>query len=275
MKSYQEYVGIKRTKVSDEFESNLECLNRLGYFILPRVFSSKELIQLRQKIDHVWDVQLNKYGSELLSQIGDEGQIRAMMLEDKSFLDLIRHPKIFKYVAAVIGETAILHLQNGIVLFPSKKHNQARFHKDFPKDFLSSKLLSLNAFVLIDDFNEKTGGTWVVPGSHKFEEMPSEGFMKKNAVQVVEKAGSVLIFDSLLWHRSGENRSEGVRRGINHQYTRPFIKQQLNYPELLKGKIDRESKQAQLLGFWSVPPKSVDEFRASNPKLRTYRPGQG
>jgi len=275
LKSYQEYVGIKRTKVSDEFESNLECLNRLGYFILPRVFSSKELIQLRQKIDHVWDVQLNKYGSELLSQIGDEGQIRAMMLEDKSFLDLIRHPKIFKYVAAVIGETAILHLQNGIVLFPSKKHNQARFHKDFPKDFLSSKLLSLNAFVLIDDFNEKTGGTWVVPGSHKFEEMPSEGFMKKNAVQVVEKAGSVLIFDSLLWHRSGENRSEGVRRGINHQYTRPFIKQQLNYPELLKGKIDRESKQAQLLGFWSVPPKSVDEFRASNPKLRTYRPGQG
>ena len=59
-------------------------------------------------------MQLKRYGPELLNQIGDEGQIRALMLEDKSFLDLIRHPKIFQYVAAVIGETAILHLQNGI-----------------------------------------------------------------------------------------------------------------------------------------------------------------
>jgi len=179
LESYHEYVGIKRTKVSDEFEFNLESLNRLGYFILPSVFSAGELVQLRQKLDHLWDIQLKRYGGELLSQIGEEGTIRIMMVEDKSFLDLIRHPKIFKYVGAVIGETAILHLQNGIVLFPSKKHNQARFHKDFPKDFLSSKLLSLNAFVLIDDFDEITGGTWLVPGSHKFEEMPSDEFLEK------------------------------------------------------------------------------------------------
>lgn len=104
---------------------------------------------------------------------------------------------------------------------------------------------------------------------------PVMSSLKKNAVQLVEKAGSVFIFDSLLWHRSGENRSDGVRRGINHQYTRPFIKQQLNYPELLKGQVDPDSKLAQVLGFWSVPPKSVEEYRASDPKLRTYRPGQG
>ena len=274
MKTYHEYLGIKRTKVSDEFECNLESLNRLGYFLLPSVFSTEELGEIRQKMDQIWDNQLKQYGVELLGEIGDEGQIRAMMLEDEKFFALILNPKIFQYVAAVIGETAILHLQNGIVLFPSKKHNQARFHKDFPKDFLSSKLLSLNAFVLIDDFDETTGGTWLVPGSHKFEEMPSDEFLEKNEVQVVEKAGSVLIFDSLLWHRSGENRSDGVRRGINHQYTRPFIKQQLNYQELLKGRVDLESKLAQVLGFWSVPPKSLEEFRVSDPKLRTYRSDQ-
>ena len=275
MKTYHEYVGLKKTKVADEFEANLEALDRLGYFLLPSVFSTEELGEIRQKMDQIWDNQLKQYGAELLGEIGDEGQIRAMMLEDEKFFDLILNAQIFQYVAAVIGETAILHLQNGIVLFPSKKHNQSRFHKDFPKDFQSSKLLSLNAFVLIDDFDEKTGGTWLVPGSHKFEEMPSDGFLKKHSVQVIEKAGSVLIFDSLLWHRGGENRSNRVRRGINHQYTRPFIKQQLNYPELLSDKVDPESKLAQVLGFWSVPPKSLDEFRASDPKLRTYRPGQG
>jgi ectoine hydroxylase-related dioxygenase (phytanoyl-CoA dioxygenase family) len=84
----------------------------------------------------------------------------------------------------------------------------------------------------------------------------------------------VVVFDSLLIHCAGSNRSSSPRRGVNHQYTRPFIKQQMDYPALLRGSVDPESPLAQTLGFWSVPPRSVDEFRV-DPTLRTYRQGQG
>jgi len=35
------------------------------------------------------------------------------------------------------------------------------------------------------------------------------------------------------------------------------------------------SKLAQTLGFWSIPPKSVKEFRTTDPNKRSYRQGQG
>lgn len=275
MIDYQTYKGLTVTVAKDETDLNLELLERNGFFILESVFSESELQKIRKKMDDIWEKQLTKYGTDFLQKIGDFGQIRAMMLEDSYFYELVIHPEILKYVDRTVGESAILHLQNGIVLHPQIKHNQARFHKDFPRDFLTSKILSINAFIAVDDFDPITGGTWLIPGSHKFVDMPSDKYIEKNKFQVRTKAGSVVFFDSMLWHSGGENTSNKVRRAINHQFTRPFIKQQLDYSALLKGKVDLESKLAQKLGFWSVPPKSVDEYRVSDPSLRTYRAGQG
>ena len=275
MSDYQVYKGLTVTVVKDDIDANLELLDRNGFFIVESVLQEKELEKIRVKMDVIWEKQLTKYGAEFLEKIGDYGQIRAMMLDEPYFYELIIHPEILKYVDRAVGETAILHLQNGIVLHPQVKHNQAKFHKDFPKDFLPSKILSLNAFIIIDDFDPITGGTWLIPGSHRFLDMPSEKFIEKNKIQIRTQAGSVIFFDSMLWHKGGDNTSSKIRRAINHQYTKPFIKQQLDYPALLKGKVDLESKLAQKLGFWSVPPKSVEEYRVNDPSLRTYRAGQG
>ena len=49
MKTYHDYVGLKRTKVGDEFEANLESLDRMGSFIIPEVFSAEELKNIRKK----------------------------------------------------------------------------------------------------------------------------------------------------------------------------------------------------------------------------------
>ena len=49
----------------------------------------------------------------------------------------------------------------------------------------------------------------------------------ENEIQIEANAGDVLFFDSMLWHRSGNNTSDNPRRAINQQYTKPFINQQL------------------------------------------------
>ncbi len=148
------------------------------------------------------------------------------------------------------------------------------FHRDFNKQFFSDKPLSINAFWVIDEFNENTGGTWVVPYSHKFLSWPSDDFLNSTAIQISANPGSVIFFDSRIIHKGGINRSNKPRRAINHQFTLPFIKQQVDFPSMLKDKIDKESKLAQTLGFWTIPPKSIEEFRA-DPENRTYRSGQG
>src|SRR5437764_562426 len=88
------------------------------------------------------------------------------------------------------------------------------------------------------------------------------------------RRGSVVIFDSMLVHRAGTNRSNAPRRAVNHQYTRPFVKQQMDLAHMMRGRVDPESRLAQVLGLWSVPPKSLEEFRVDPPR-RTYRAGQG
>lgn len=214
------------------------------------------------------------YGVDRLKELNEIGIIRALIEKDDYFGNLILNPVIFGLVSKILGDTAIINLQNGIVVNPGIKHGQSHFHRDFAKDFVCSKPLSINALWAIDDFTTKTGGTWVVPYTHKSSIWPSNEYLESNAIQVNARAGSVLLFDSMLIHRGGANVSKSRRRAVNHQYTRPFIKQQIDFPSLLKGKFQMESKLSQILGFWTVPPKSVKEFR-SDPDKRTYRSGQG
>ncbi len=274
-KETQRFIGFQQRENESEDERRFELLERDGYFVIEHVFDDGFLQETRERMGRIWDAQLAQYGEELLERIGDHGVMRAMMEVDPFFLEYIRHPTIFRYVEATVGPTAILHLQNGVVAHPDRPHNQGRYHRDFPKNFLPSKIISFNAFIALDDFNEQTGGTWVVPATHRFESLPSEEYVEAHEKQLSMPAGSVLFFDSMLWHRGGVNYSSSIRRGMNHQFTRPFIKQQLDYPVIMKGKVDLESPIAQTLGMWSVAPKSVSEYRVSDPKLRTYRAGQG
>lgn len=61
----------------------------------------------------------------------------------------------------------------------------------------------------LNDVDEKSGGTWVVPGSHKDGRTPrgpSDGITASAPIpgemQIKAKAGSVLIQDSRVWHSS-------------------------------------------------------------------------
>ena len=275
MKSHKSYRGFNQNESNSNFLQNVEKLKLLGYFVVESVFTPNELAKISQKLDKVWDQQVAKYGQDFLNSLGDWGVARGMMKYEQIFMDLIIHPTIIEYVDYIIGETAILNLQNGILLFPSENHNQGRYHRDFAKDFISSKLLSVNALIAVDDFTKKNGATFFIPRSHAYEEMPSESFIKETELQVTAPAGSIIFFDSLIWHKGGENRTSKTRRAINQQYTRPFIKQQLDYPKMLNNLVDLETKLAQKIGLWSVPPKGVESYRVKDPSLRSYRSGQG
>ena len=61
----------------------------------------------------------------------------------------------------------------------------------------------------LNDVDEQSGGTWVIPGSHKDKRTPRGPKDKiiltapiKGEMQVKSKAGSVFIQDSRLWHSS-------------------------------------------------------------------------
>jgi len=272
---YQISKGLKQHFNKTELDRELELLSNDGYFLRKDVISDELLTTIRAELDIAWEVQLKTFGKDLLLKLNEWGIVRCLCEENKLFIDLITQPEILKVIDATVGSSSILHLQNGIIIDSSKNHNQSIFHRDFPKDFLPSKILSINALIIIDEFTKETGGTFIVPGSHKLKELPSDEYMNNNSIPLNAKPGSILFFDSLLWHKAGKNASQNKRRAINQQYTKPFIKQQIDYPSMIKKDMDMNSRLAQIMGFWSVPSKNLKEFRVSDPNQRTYKKNQG
>jgi len=134
----------------------------------------------------------------------------------------------------------------------------------------------VNAFFAIDEFTEQNGATLVVPGTHQQAEPPDPRYLAAAAVPAVCPAGSMLVFDSTLWHAAGANVSGRDRLAINHQFTRSFFKQQVDYVRALGEEkvLAQAPRTQQLLGWYTRVVTSLDEYyRPADERL--YRSGQG
>jgi len=115
-----------------------------GYTIIENVLSPDECKIISKKLDEINEKEQKEFGKNRLEQLNEIGILRTLLAYDNYFINLILHPKVYPIIASIIGETAILHLQNAIIVYPEKKHGQIHFHRDFPKDFVSTKPLALN-----------------------------------------------------------------------------------------------------------------------------------
>jgi ectoine hydroxylase-related dioxygenase (phytanoyl-CoA dioxygenase family) len=102
----------------------------------------------------------------------------------------------------------------------------------------------------------------VLPGSHRVEKFPSKEYVARHELNVVAPAGSVIFFDAMLFHRAGNNRSQRIRRGLNHLYSIPLLKQQIALPAFLREKgIEPPAELRRLLGYETEEPTSVLQWR--------------
>ena len=82
----------------------------------------------------------------------------------------------------------------------------------------------LSSLWMLTEFSPETGGTLVLPGSHRAATNPSGGGMIDREaphpaeVQVSGSAGSVLLLDSRLWHCVAVNQSRAPRVALNVGY---------------------------------------------------------
>ena len=85
----------------------------------------------------------------------------------------------------------------------------------------------------------------------------------------------MIVFDSTLWHAAGANSSGRDRLAVNHQFTRSYIKQQVDYVRALGDETVTAlpARTQQLLGWYTRVVTSLDEYYQT--AGRRYRAGQG
>jgi ectoine hydroxylase-related dioxygenase (phytanoyl-CoA dioxygenase family) len=259
----------------------IEALRVAGCAVVTDVLDAPFLQATRAAMYAVQDAIARDVGAERLVRAGEVGVLRLMLRYDPLFFRFLELPEVLAVVDATVSPTAILHLQNGFILpdtggsQSAREAFQSRFHQDFPR-VLGGYCASVNVLFAIDAFHEDNGATWVVPGSHQRLPPPPLEVLDRSAVPATCPAGSMVLFDSTLWHRGGENRSGADRLAINHQFTRSFLKQQIDYVRALgdAAVLAQRPRTQQLLGWYTRVVTSLDEYYRPEEE-RLYRKGQG
>lgn len=252
-------------------------LRNQGYAVIKSALPLPFCDELKAACYHARERFNNEIDDARRKRAGEEGVVRLPMKYSRVFYTLMAHPAIVEIAEQEIGKSAILHLQNAFVLPPDNSGNtfQARYHRDFPR-YLNDYRASINVFVAVTDFTENTGALRVLPGSHQLPGEPDQEYLRRYSVPVTCPAGSLIVFDSTLYHAAGQNRSTMDRIGINHQFTPHFLKPQMDYVRALGEEtiLGAPPVAQKLLGWHSRVPASLDEYYRSESE-RVYRKGQG
>ena len=257
----------------------LEGLTYEGYAVIEGVLDDAFVQATREKMYMVQERILSDLGRARLERAGERGVLRLMMQYDPHFVKFLEIPELLSVIDSVVSDTCILHLQNGFILPSSQEAPsdvfQYHFHRDFRR-VLNGYPASVNAMFTIDRFTRENGGTLIVSGTHQQLQAPSLDYMNSASITIECGPGSMILFDSTLMHTAGFNISGADRLSINHQFTRSYFKQQIDYVRALEeGFIQAQvPRTQQLLGWYTRVVTSLDEYYRPADQ-RMYRAGQG
>ena len=203
--------------------------------------SSEEKARLMRRIRHTraaqldtpWPVepdQVQKLFLHLPTLFDGERSQRLWNLLDKceAAPALVEHPTILGLTRAVLGADCVLSDCSATSIGPGTDDGGA-WHVDVPLGQLPEPLpdfplTTQNAWML-DDFTPDNGATRVVPGSHRWRRKPPwGGGPLADEVALTGPAGSVAMWLSNTWHRSGPNRTQVPRRAVLCYYSRSWVK---------------------------------------------------
>jgi ectoine hydroxylase-related dioxygenase (phytanoyl-CoA dioxygenase family) len=257
------YGIVERGTASSDAARIAERIRLAGYAVVPGGFSNAEVADLATRLDQVMARQVEEFGgTDRLASIGDALTARCLVAYDEAFVALAAHPTVLAVCRELLGDYVILMQQNGVINPSGERHTQVAYHRDLPyQHFVSSRPLAVSALFCIDPFTTETGATTMIPGSHRMEQFPSDTVAAELDTAVSADPGSFIVFDSMVFHRAGENRSGRPRRAVNQVFSTPIIAQQISLPEALNGRYAGDPALAKLFGYDVAPARSVTAWR--------------
>lgn len=255
--------ALETLSVAPDIALIREQIRMRGMAIVPGMLSDAEIAVLNDRMDAAYAIQCAEVGGESeLAKMNDRDTVRCLLAYDDAFLKLAQHPLLIDTARAVLGEHVVLIMQNGVSNRPDRLQYQSNWHRDLNyQHWVSTRPIAMSALVCLEDFNETTGGTVFLPGSHRFEEFPADELVADWSFAPAASKGSVFLFDSMVFHRSGVNRSDRIRRGINHVFGAPILCQQVDIPAMLKREPPDDPWLAAYLGYRWNAVKDVASWR--------------
>ncbi len=258
--------NLKQNKTPSDLTASESCkdfdyeMSVRGWTIFPGVVSEDLCNRMRddisQHVGRCGDLQL-KAG---ISGAPDGTAHHTVGFGD-SLDEFLKSGFLANYIEQFFGGPYILHAFNPLINSPGKQNYAHRIHKDVRTHTGSFRML-LNLLVMVDEFTLENGATHILSGSHKDPALPPETFFFRHAERITGAKGSIVFFDSGLWHAAGKNVSALPRTALTMSLSRPFLKPQMDYARYLGDKYGEglSEELRQLLGYNACVATSLDEW---------------
>ncbi|MDC1311125.1 phytanoyl-CoA dioxygenase family protein [Burkholderiales bacterium] len=248
-----------------------------GFTLFRQVFDTGYVDALSAAMDRSYDVCRTVQVANGVQEITDGTVHHLLATGDPIYVDLLE--KICSnamkwFIQSFFQGKYILNSYGGVINLTAKPSYVANIHRD-TRFFTGDFPLMLNMLIMLDDFTLENGATYLLEGSHHVEAKPDNNHFYAQSARATGKRGDILFFNSNMWHAAGVNTTQNKRRAFTITFTKPFMKQQLDYSRSLgydKVATMHDDVQ-QIVGYFSRMPTNLQEWY-QKPENRFYRPGQ-
>jgi ectoine hydroxylase-related dioxygenase (phytanoyl-CoA dioxygenase family) len=206
-----------------------DSYNAEGWFVLREAIPKDVLERVIAEIDPFEEkteafLASQKDGRLFIARAGEITFTTHLVTRSTYLKDFVRS-ELFQDVAAdVLGPDVRLYWDQAVYKKPGAE-DIFPWHQDNGYTFIEPQQY-LTCWVALTDANEENGCPWVAPGLHREGTLAHEptdlGFrcLPDDAPGTVApaRAGSIVVFSSLTPHRTGPNRSDGVRKSYIVQF---------------------------------------------------------
>ncbi|GCE19572.1 phytanoyl-CoA dioxygenase family protein [Dictyobacter kobayashii] len=199
-----------------------------GFFLLPDAFPATEIDALRARIDHfaaAHEQQLLEHGKEGISRPKEISFTAHLAAKDPEIMKFVAQERFAQLTSDLLRDDVSLYWDQSVYKKPEAKRDFP-WHQDTGYT-LTDPAEYITCWLALDDVTLENGCIWVIPASHKqgvIEHTDTEigkqcYFGSDPGVPVPLQKGGMVVFNSLLFHRSGPNTSSTVRKGYVIQYS--------------------------------------------------------
>jgi ectoine hydroxylase-related dioxygenase (phytanoyl-CoA dioxygenase family) len=239
-------LGVTASSIDDQTR---ERLDRDGYVPLEGVLSGHVLDVMRKRLAELLAEEGDRAGLEVHQEAGTD-RLADLVNKDPVFEICFTDPRLLACVAHVLGEFKLSSL-NFRAALPGE--GLQALHAEGGPCTDPAGYQVCNSIWLLDDFTADNGATRVVPGSHRSgksvrDELPDVRSPHPDEVLLLAPAGTVVVFNSHLWHGGTLNSSPRPRRALHSYFTRRGNGQQLDQRKYVRPQTrDRLSPAAQFI----------------------------
>ena len=280
-----------------ETSQDLAAIEERGYVLIPELLDRATLAEARAALaPHL--------RAELLGRNDFEGhrteRVYSLVARGAVFERLTEHPRILAILDALLEPSYLLSASQAINILPGETAQAVHADDLFYRIARPRKAVSIATIWAVDDFTAANGATQIIPGSHRWSDADVESFLysidfqtrdpeqriprpdwapedlRRQLVDAVMPAGSVIVFLGTLIHRGGANRTDRPRLALSNQYCEPWARPQENYFLSIPAERARavSPRVQQLLGY-SIHPPFMGHANGVHPKTflesDTYR----